>query len=251
MDRERACWSHVQVELMRGDEHYRKLDAIYQQALAHHNRLADENSLLDEICQHFQDTRDNSGSLSAQLRTIMFPAPVPAIPPYDRWSSPYTGEKDKYPVIFDGKTAVTTARVLPLPLTGPVTPLYGGPASGVKHEAQEPAEDRAQREKLENLESLLSQVLLEVERRRDASHPRCYYHPQWENDPHELAKLDAIYQMREQKMVESIVRVEADLQGVVDAFDTHASRDFAQKKASGVDANWNLRTGRLTTQGGK
>ena len=33
-------------------------------------------------------------------------------------------------------------------------------ASGVKHEAQEPAEDRAQREKLENLESLLSQVPL-------------------------------------------------------------------------------------------
>jgi len=59
------------------------------------------------------------------------------------------------------------------------------------------------------------QVLLEVERRRDASHPRCYYHPQWENDPHELAKLDAIYQMREQKMVESIVRVEADLQAQI------------------------------------
>ena len=33
VEKERSCWTLVQVELMRGDEQYRKLDALYRQAL--------------------------------------------------------------------------------------------------------------------------------------------------------------------------------------------------------------------------
>jgi hypothetical protein len=246
VEKEHSCWTLVQVELMRGDEQYRKLDALYRQALDHNTRLVDENSLLDEIVHQFQETRKQSGPLCAQLLEISSQLPVPPIPPYDRFRTPYTGEKHKYPVFFGGKTAVATARVLPLPQTGPVTPLYGGPASAVKHVVQEPTEHRAEREKLENLESLLSQVLLEVERRRDASKSRCYYLPAWENDPHELAKLHALYQMRERKLQERITGGETELQGVVASFDSYSSRVFVQK-ASGAAAKWGLRTGCLKT----
>ena len=222
------------------------LDAIYRQALDHHTRLVGENALLDEIVQQFQETRKQSGPLSAQLKAVSSKLPVPPTHPYDSFRTTYTGEKHKYPVFFGGKTTVATARVLPLPQTGPVTPLYGGPASAVKHVVKEPIEQRAEREKLENLESLLSQVLLEVERRRDASQSRCYYVPAWENDPHELAKLHAHYQIRERKLEEKITGGEAELQGVVACFDFYSSRVFVQK-ASGAAAKWGLRTGCLKT----
>ena len=246
VEKEHSCWTLVQVELMRGDEQYRKLDALYRQALDHNTRLVDENSLLDEIVHQFQETRKQSGPLYAQLKAVLGQDTVPPIPPYDRFRTPYTGEKHKYPVFFGGKTVVATARVLPLPQTGPVTPLYGGPASAVKHVVLEPTEHRAEREKLENLESLLSQVLLEVERRRDASKSRCYYLPAWENDPHELAKLHALYQMRERKLQERITGGETELQGVVASFDSYSSRVFVQK-ASGAAAKLGLRTGCLKT----
>jgi len=47
-----------------------------------------------------------------------------------------------------------------------VTPIYGGPSSGVEFVAQEPAAEKEERERLLNLEIALSDVLLEIERRR-------------------------------------------------------------------------------------
>ena len=48
---------------------------------------------------------------------------------------------------------------------------------------------------------------LQIERRRDDKVPRCFYLPEWQDDPHELAKLDAIYRRRESAALDQILQV--------------------------------------------
>jgi hypothetical protein len=41
---------------------------------------------------------------------------------------------------------------------------------------------------------------------------RCFYLPEWHNDPHELAKLNAIYQQRESAIADKILQVVVEVE---------------------------------------
>jgi len=246
VEREKGFWTEITVDLVCGDAAYMALFAKQQHELACHQALDDDNKILDEFYNSFQTARRHAPSLSKHLPVGDYPAGLPT-PDDTSWTSAYKGERPQYRAFFGEPQPQETPKILPLPAHPPLTPLYGGPKSGKKAKSRESAAEKAQRERQLNLEILLSEVLLEIERRRDASVPRCFYHAEWENDPHELAKLDAVYQQRERALVDKILAAEADLAATVSRFDDNQSELFADlSRSAGV--KWELRSGVLKRQ---